>query len=65
MLSVMLAAPAPMDKIGTFFYSKTRELIASNSFALVGGKTRNVDIVRDVFKFIPIHWAATEVVGGF
>jgi hypothetical protein len=62
-VAALLALPDAVDKIGTFFYSKTRELILSNSFAGVGGKTHSVDIVRDVIKFIPLYWAASEIAG--
>jgi len=41
-----------------FFFEKTQELIRSNSFNLSGSKTRSVNLVRDVLKAVPIHWAA-------
>lgn len=49
-------------KIGKFFYDTTRQLIASSSFTLVGKKTHGVDIVRDVLKLVPVHWAAADIV---
>jgi hypothetical protein len=57
-------APSPEDvsKIGAYFYDKTTELIRQHSFSLIAEKTRAVNIVRDVLKFVPLHWAATEVV---
>jgi hypothetical protein len=62
-LAALLGPADAADNIGKFFYQKTRELVVSNSFVVVGGKTHSVDIVRDVFKFIPIHWAACEIAG--
>ncbi|OSX64325.1 hypothetical protein POSPLADRAFT_1054938 [Postia placenta MAD-698-R-SB12] len=46
------------DKITGFFYEKTRELMQRESYALVQSSTRAVDIVRDVLKYVPIHWAS-------
>ncbi|KAJ6548164.1 linoleate diol synthase [Mycena vulgaris] len=54
----LLESKESLEKTGTFFYSSTRKLIAANSFALVGGKTCVVDIVRDVLKVVPVYWAA-------
>lgn len=53
---------SPADQIGTYFYDTTRKLIENNSFGMVGGKVRGVDIVRHVLKVVPVAWAATEVV---
>lgn len=47
------------DQILQFFYDKTRALMQSESYSLVGVKTRSLDIVRDVLKYIPIHWASS------
>lgn len=49
------------DKITGFFYEKTRELMQRESYALVQSSTRAVDIVRDVLKYVPIHWASELV----
>lgn len=45
-------------QILSFFYEKTRELMVQQSYSLVGVKTRSLDIVRDVLKYIPLHWAS-------
>ena len=47
------------DQILQFFYDKTRELMVRESYSLVGVKTRSLDIVRDVLKYIPLHWASS------
>lgn len=46
------------DQILSFFYNKTRELMVRESYSLVGVQTRSLDIVRDVLKYIPLHWAS-------
>ena len=51
-----------VSKICSYFYNDTSELIKETSFSLVGDKTRGVNIVRDVLKFVPLRWAATQVV---
>ncbi|OJA13135.1 hypothetical protein AZE42_03642 [Rhizopogon vesiculosus] len=58
-------APSIQDgsRILHYFYNDTRELIEQTSFSQVGSKTRAVNIVRDVLKFVPLRWAATEVAG--
>ncbi|KAF9047120.1 heme peroxidase [Hymenopellis radicata] len=50
------------DRVGEYFFSHTTSLIKLNSFAVVGGKQRVVDVVRDVFKMLTMVWAAD--VGG-
>ncbi|KAI0923759.1 hypothetical protein AcV5_009223 [Taiwanofungus camphoratus] len=57
-LSALVGAPSSPDNITSFFYRKTRELMLQESYSLVGSPTKNVDIVRDVLKFVPIHWAS-------
>lgn len=60
----MIAALAKTEeKTAAFFFEKTRQLVSSSSFAVVGGQRLVVDLVRDVLKLVPVYWAATEVVG--
>ena len=54
--------PEQVDAITNFFYEKTKALIAKDSYTLVGGKRSGLDIVRDVFRVVPIQWVATQVV---
>jgi hypothetical protein len=61
-LGALLYTPESPNKIGQYFYNKTRELITANSFSLVGGKSRCVDVVRHVLRHVPVYWAATEIV---
>lgn len=56
-------SPDSVSKIEKFFFDTTRELIKSASYPSIVGKTQNVNIVRDVLKYVPLHWAATEIVG--
>ncbi|KDQ61436.1 hypothetical protein JAAARDRAFT_203950 [Jaapia argillacea MUCL 33604] len=51
------------DRIAQFFYQKTKELITTRSYALVGGKTKCIDIVGDVLKAVPLQWVASEISG--
>ncbi|KAH7914862.1 heme peroxidase [Hygrophoropsis aurantiaca] len=63
LLNILTPSPEAIGKIEKYFFNKTKELINSYSFSLVGDKTRAVNIVRDVLKFVPIHWAASEIGG--
>ena len=54
--------PEQVDAITKFFYENTKALIAKESYKLVGGKQSALDIVRDVFRVVPIQWVATQVV---
>ncbi|KAG1717309.1 heme peroxidase [Suillus paluster] len=62
-ISALAPSPDAVSTIGTYFYNETKELIEQRSFPLIGGKTRAVNIVRDVLKVVPLRWAATEVAG--
>ncbi|KAI0035301.1 linoleate diol synthase [Vararia minispora EC-137] len=46
-----------------YFYNKTKELLQKKSFSMTGVSRRNVDIVQDVLKYIPLHWVVTEIAG--
>jgi cytochrome P450 len=56
-------APEQVDAITKFFYENTKALIAKNSYKLVGGKQSALDVVRDVFRVVPIQWVAEQVAG--
>ncbi|KAG6334671.1 hypothetical protein ID866_4420 [Astraeus odoratus] len=62
-LSALTPSPEAVEKIGEYFYKKTRELIEQNSVALIGTNTCSVNIVRDVLKYVPVYWAASEIGG--
>ncbi|KAI6041268.1 heme peroxidase [Pisolithus marmoratus] len=62
-LGVLTPSAEAVQKIGDYFYSKTRELIDKNSVTLIGTNTRSVNIVGDVLKYVPVYWTATEIGG--
>ncbi|KAJ8521263.1 hypothetical protein ONZ45_g2030 [Pleurotus djamor] len=63
MIIAAINDPESVKLTGEFFLTTTKKLIQSQSYALVGGKIRCVDVVRDVFKLAPIMWAATDIAG--
>jgi hypothetical protein len=63
-LRVLQASPGQADKIAHYFYEKTRKLIIAKSFTLSDKSVRFVDIVRDVLRYVPLYWTATELVRG-
>lgn len=62
-ISALAPSPEAISAIGAYFNSKTNELIKLHSFSLIGKNTHGVNIVRDVLKLVPLHWAATEIAG--
>lgn len=61
-ITSILASPDLTAGIANYFYETTKKLIGANSFTLVGGKVGGIDIVRQVLRIIPVHWAATDLV---
>ncbi|KAN0138085.1 hypothetical protein V8E53_003974 [Lactarius tabidus] len=51
------------DKNAHYFYEKTRDLIELKSYSLIDKNIKYVDIVRDVLRYVPLHWAATSLAG--
>ncbi|GJE90952.1 linoleate diol synthase and cytochrome P450 domain-containing protein [Phanerochaete sordida] len=58
MLQALTGAPGSEEKITEFFFAKTGELMAKESWSVSKKQVRNVDIVRDVLKYVPIYWAS-------
>lgn len=61
---------APKDSLKEsldWFYTRTLELVKEKSLELVssesGTQTHMADIVKDVFRLVPVHWASTKIVG--
>ena len=61
----VMGAPDETDHIAHYFYEKTRELITLKSYSLTDKNIKFVDIVRDVLRYVPLHWAATDLVRSF
>jgi hypothetical protein len=60
---VLQASPDEAEKIAYYFYERTRKLIISKSYTLTSDKeVKYVDIVRDVLRYVPLYWTATELV---
>lgn len=62
-LRVLQASPDQTEKIAHYFYERTRKLIISKSFSLTDNGIKFVDIVRDVLRYVPLYWTATELAG--
>ena len=58
----VLNAQDLVEQIGKFFYDTTKKFIASESYTYVGGKICGVDLVREVLRVVPVHWAAIDLV---
>ena len=57
LLKAVLGSQGGENAIKQFFYEKTRELMQGESCRSVGTSVHTVDIVRDVLKVVPLHWA--------
>ncbi|KAF7796357.1 hypothetical protein EIP86_007534 [Pleurotus ostreatoroseus] len=63
-LDVLTSAPGALDAIAAVFYDKTREWMVEAAWgsATAERKYKNVDVARDVLKYVPLYWAC-EVAG--
>ncbi|KAF9506550.1 hypothetical protein BS47DRAFT_1367288 [Hydnum rufescens UP504] len=52
-----------LDAIGQYFYDKTLQLLGEKSLRLNDKIPHFVDIVRDVLRLVPVHWASTQIAG--
>ena len=57
----LTGTPDATAKTLAFFYTTTHDLIVKESWCSVGSNTRHVDIIRDVLRYVPIHWACEMV----
>jgi linoleate 10R-lipoxygenase len=51
-----------LEAIGQYFYDKTLQLLGEKSLRLNDKIPHYVDIVRDVLRLVPVHWASTQIV---
>ena len=58
-----------MEKWANMYEYKARDLINARGWGVTGvgpgglGGSVYVDVVRDVLKVVPVHWACEEIVG--
>lgn len=55
-----LFAPGWQDRLATFYRTKTASLLESASWTYDGGRTRTVDVVRDVTNLAAVHWCSYQ-----
>ncbi|CDO73323.1 hypothetical protein BN946_scf185008.g86 [Trametes cinnabarina] len=58
MLNVLAGDPYTETATKRFFFEKTREFMLRESCSTVASPVRSVDIVRNVFRAVPIYWVA-------
>jgi hypothetical protein len=56
------ASPDQAEKIAHYFYERTRKLIISKWYTLADKGIKFVDIARDVLRYVPLYWTATDLV---
>lgn len=62
MREALFPTPNTMSEYGAYYRTITAHLIETKSFSLVGKGTRSLDIVRDVFNLVPVHWISRKIV---
>jgi hypothetical protein len=60
-LRVLQGSPHQAEEIAHFFYERTRRLIILKSYTLSDKGVMFVDVVRDVLRYVPLYWTATEL----
>ncbi|KAG8952208.1 hypothetical protein FRC04_004915 [Tulasnella sp. 424] len=63
MREALFPTPNTMSEYGAYYRTITAHLIETKSFSLVGKGTRSLDIVRDVFNLVPVHWISRKIAG--
>ena len=61
MIRALTGAPDAMTHILDYFYKTTRDMMFKESWTSVASNTRNVDLARDVLRYVPIYWACEMV----
>ncbi|KAF8322372.1 heme peroxidase [Cantharellus anzutake] len=54
---------AELDDHGKWFYDKTIELIGQKKYVVYEKGPTLVDIVKDVLRLVPVHWASYQIAG--
>ena len=57
----VMGAPEETDRIAHYFYEKMRKLITLKLYLLTDKNIKFVDVLR----YVPLHWATTELVCEF
>ena len=60
---VVVPTPEALNRTSTWFHDCTLELIREKNLELTGtGKKHVIDLVKDVFRLVPVHWSSSQVV---
>lgn len=59
-MSNALFNPGWQDRLKSFYTSMTAKLIKDKSWSYDGGKTMNLDVVRDVTNMTAVHWVSWQ-----
>ena len=61
LLQDMIVPAQDLALNGKWFFDKMHELIGEKSYMVYDKALKNVDVVKDVLRLIPVHWAAQVV----
>jgi linoleate 10R-lipoxygenase len=59
---IVVPSQDALNRTLTWFRDRTLELIREKNLTLVNPSQHIVDLVKDVFRLVPVHWSASQVV---
>lgn len=62
---IVIPSPDALKRTFTWFHDRTLELIRDKSLTLSDPSKHTVDLVKDIFRLVPVHWSSSQVVRPF
>jgi len=59
---IIIPSPEALSRTLGWFQGRTLELIREKNLTLVDPSKHLVDLVKDIFRLVPVHWSASQVV---
>lgn len=59
---IIIPTPDALKKTFTWFHDRTLALIRDKSLTLSDPSKHTVDLVKDIFRLVPVHWSSSQVV---
>lgn len=59
---LVVPSPTDLNQHISWFHARTMELIRDKSLTLADPSKHTVDLVKDIFRLVPVHWSSSQVV---
>lgn len=59
---IIIPSPDALNHTFAWFHDRTLELIRDKSLTLADPSKHTVDLVKDIFRLVPVHWSSSQVV---